>query len=422
MRPAPREGLRRLFETAVAAAQPARVLPAHWPEPPMGRTVVLGVGKAAWGMGAALEAAWPADRPLSGVLVAPAGSRPVGLGRLHRLESAHPVPDRRSVRAGRALLAATQGLGPQDLVIALLSGGASALATVPQPGLSFTDLQGIHQALLRCGAPIDAMNTLRKHLCALKGGQLAAACGRAPVLTLAISDIPGDRLDLIGSGPTLADPSTCGDALAVATRFAIPLPPVAEQALRAGTWETPKELPRHHRSQLVGSPAISLQAAADLGRQWGLHVTLLGDALQGEARALGRHLAQQCAQPGLYLSGGETTVTLTHSTPGRGGRNAECVLAALLEWRDRPGAYALMADTDGIDGASPWAGAQIGPDTWARAQAQRLDLAEALHRHDAGGVLHALGESLLTGPTGTNVNDFRALWIDEPPDPGSQRS
>ncbi len=411
MTPAPRAGLRQLFDAAVAAAQPARVLPAALPPPPRGRTVVLGLGKAAWAMGAALEAIWPADRPLSGVLVAPRGSPRPALRRLHMLEGSHPVPDASSQAAARALLAATQGLGPDDLVVALLSGGASALATLPLPGLSLTDLQAVNRALLASGAPIDAMNTLRKHLCALKGGRLAAACGSAPLLTLAISDIPGDRMDLIGSGPTLADPSACADALAVARAFDIPLPEAALHGLRSGAFETPKTLPTMQRAQLLASPALALRAAERLAQGWGLRVELLGDALQGEARDLGRELAQRCHAPGLYLSGGETTVTLRHAQPGQGGRNAECLLAALLAWRGRPGVHALMADTDGIDGASPWAGASCGPETWTQAQAQGMDLAAALERHDAGGAFHALGESLLTGPTGTNVNDFRAIWV-----------
>ena len=406
-----RERFRRLFEAAVAAAQPARVLPAHLPPPPAGRTVVLGLGKAAWGMGAALEAAWPADRPLSGVLVAPAGSPPIALQRLRALESAHPVPDARSVYAARALLTAVQGLGPQDQVIALLSGGASALATLPLPGLTLADLQGINAALLRSGAPIAAINTLRKHLCALKGGRLAAACLSTPVLTLAISDIPGDRLDLIGSGPTLADPSSYGEALAWADQYHIDLPPATHIALQSGAWETPKVLPASHQAVLVGSPAQSLEAAAELARGWGLRVEMLGDALQGEARELGATLAQRCQAPGLYLSGGETMVTLRSPHPGQGGRNAETLLAALLEWRGRAPTHALMADTDGIDGASPWAGALCDPSSWARAAALGLDPAAALARHDAGGFFHALGDSLLTGPSGTNVSDFRAIWV-----------
>ncbi|MBB5206215.1 hydroxypyruvate reductase [Inhella inkyongensis] len=406
------ECLRQLFEAAVAAAQPARVLPTHLPAPPAGRTVVLGLGKAAWGMGAALEAAWPADQPLSGVLVAPAGSRPIALRRLRTMESAHPVPDVRSVHAAQVLLTAARGLGPQDLVIALLSGGASALATLPLPGLTLVDLQTLNTALLHSGAPIAAMNTMRKHLCALKGGRLGAACGSAAVLTLAISDIPGDRLDLIGSGPTLADPSTCAEALAWAEQYDIDLPTVARAALQSGAWETPKALPDSHRAVRIASPAQSLEAAAELAHSWGLRVEMLGDALQGEAREVGLQLAQRCQAPGLYLSGGETTVTLRHLQPGQGGRNAETLLAALLAWRDRPDIHALMADTDGIDGASPWAGATCDPSSWARAVALGLDPAAALARHNAGGFFHALGDNLLTGPTGTNVNDFRAIWVE----------
>lgn len=407
----PRALLRGLFDQAVAAAQPAQVLPAALPAPPRGRTVVLGLGKGAWAMGAALEAAWPMDRPLSGVLVAPVGSPRPPLQRLQMLEGRHPVPDASSLAAAQALLQAAQGLGPDDLVIALLSGGASSLATLPLPGLSLVDLQALNAALLASGAPIDAMNTLRKHLCALKGGRLALACGSAPVLTLAISDIPGDQLDLIGSGPTLADPSTCADALDVARTHSIPLPDAALQGLRSDAFESPKALPASHQVRLIASPALALAAAAASARAQGLTVFELGDALQGEAHALGAELAQRCTAPGLYLSGGETTVTLRHPNPGRGGRNSECLLGALLHWQGRAGVHALMADTDGIDGASPWAGATCGPDTWARAQSLGLNLGAALARHDAGGAFDRLGESLLTGPTGTNVNDFRAIWV-----------
>lgn len=407
----PRARLRGLLEQAVAAAQPARLVPAALPAAPRGRTLVLGLGKGAWTMGAALESVWPEDRPLSGWLVAPAGSPRPRLRRLQALQGSHPVPDRRSLQAAQTLLNATRGLGPDDLVIALLSGGASSLATLPLPGLELRDLQAINQALLASGAPIDAINTLRKHLCALKGGRLAQACAPATVLTLAISDIPGDRLDLIGSGPTLADPSRCADALAVAAHYRIPLSEAALQGLRSGAFESPKQLPDSHAVRLLASPATALEAAARAARDQGLRVESLGADLQGEARELGAWLAQRCTAPGLYLSGGETTVRLRAATPGRGGRNTETLLAALLHWRDRPDVHALMADTDGIDGASPWAGATCGPETWARAQVLGLDLQQALDSHDAGGAFDRLGETLLTGPTGTNVNDFRAIWV-----------
>jgi hydroxypyruvate reductase len=410
----PEEGLRALFDAAVASAQPAHVLPVHLPPRPRGRTVVLGLGKAAAGMGRAVEAAWPESAPLSGVLVAPHGTPDPGLRRLRLQHARHPRPDAHSVAAAQALLSATSGLGVDDLVLVLLSGGASSLATLPLPALRLDELIAISHQLLASGAPIDAMNTLRKHLCGLKGGRLAAACGPAvPVLTLAISDVPGDALDLIGSGPSVPDPSTCADALAVAARWGIALPAAAAAALRAGAWESVKRLPAHHRAKVIASPAQALAAAARRARGLGWDVRLGSDRLEGEARVLGAQLAREAladevAQPTVDLSGGEATVTLGEAVPGQGGRAAEALLAAALAAEGRA-LHGLMADTDGLDGTGPAAGAHFGPNSLAQAR-QRGDAPEAaLAAHDAGGFWARQGLALVTGPTGTNVNDFRAL-------------
>ncbi|RVT84639.1 glycerate kinase type-2 family protein [Inhella crocodyli] len=410
----PAEGLRALFDAAVASAQPARVLPAHLPPPPRGTTVVLGLGKAAAGMGAAVEATWPEAAPLRGVLVAPHGTPDPGLRRLTLRHARHPRPDAHSVAAARALLGATAGLGADDLVLVLLSGGASSLATLPLPGLTLEDLVALNGHLLASGAPIDAMNTLRKHLCGIKGGRLALACGPAvPVVTLAISDVPGDALDLIGSGPSVADPSRCADALAVSARWGIDLPEPARVALQTGAWETPKRLPPQHRAVVVASPALALAAAAQRAHRLGWDVRLGSDRLEGEARTLGAQLAREAlagevGRPTVFLSGGEATVTLGDTTPGQGGRAAETLLAAALTAEGRT-LHGLMADTDGLDGTGPAAGAAFGPDSLAVAR-QRGDVPEAaLVAHDAGGFWARQGLALVTGPTGTNVNDFRAL-------------
>ena len=355
--------MQQLFASAVAAAQPGALLRPHLPAPPRGRTRVLGLGKAAAAMGLAVEAAWPPHAPLDGLLVGP-GSAPAGLRRLRWLQAAHPVPDAGSQAAARALLEAARGLGPDDLVIALVSGGASSLACAPIEGLSLADKQALTRALLASGAGIHEMNTVRKHLSALKGGHLAAACGGVPLLSLVVSDVPGDALDVVGSGPTLPDPSRVEDALAVLARYRIPAP--------AALGETPKPgdpLFAHHRAVLVASPRLALQAAAREAERLGWSCHLLADALEGEARVTGALLAQLALGAGLegspfrppclLLSGGETTVTLRHAEPGQGGRNAETLLACELALAGAPHISALMADTDGIDGAGPGAGALV---------------------------------------------------------------
>ncbi len=416
--------LQQLFAQAVAAAQAERVLPAHLPTPPPGKTRVLGVGKAAATMGKALEAAWPADAPLDGVLVGPADADRQDLRRLRYLPGAHPVPDASSQAGALALLEAAQGLGADDLVIALISGGASALACAPVEGMSLADKQALNQALLASGAPIHDMNVVRKHVSRLKGGRLAAACAPAKVLTLVVSDVPGDALDVVGSGPTLPDPSTCADALAVLERYAIALPQRVRTQLENGLLETPKPGAAcfaHHEARLIASPNMALLAAAREAQRLGWRAHVLGDAFEGEARVVGGVLAQLALAAGregspfelpcLLISGGETTVTLRHAQPGQGGRNAETLLGCVLALQGQPGAHRislLMADTDGIDGAGPGAGAWwLGSD-----RASLAELRAALDAHDAGGFFARQGRALITGATGTNVNDFRALLIE----------
>jgi hydroxypyruvate reductase len=428
----PRELLRALFDTAVARAQPAQVLSAYLPPPPRGRTLVLGAGKAAGAMVHALEAAWPADAPLSGLVVTRykhTPPRPANLPqRIEIIEAAHPVPDNASEAAARRMLALTAGLTADDLVLCLISGGGSALLTLPAEGLTLADKQRINQQLLASGAGIHEMNTLRKHLSGIKGGRLAAACAPAQVVTLAISDVPGDDLSVIASGPTVGDASTCAEALAVAQRYGITLPPSVVHALQSGALETPKPadaLFSQHAVHTIATPMQSLQAAAQAVRDAGLNAYVLSDEIEGESRDIGRMhgaLARAVAQghgaftvPCVLLSGGETTVTLgtrqPGAPPGRGGRAGEFCLGLAQALAGQPQVWGLAADTDGIDGVEDNAGCLVDPDTLARARRSGLSLADHLSRHDAYGFFSPLGDLVVTGPTHTNVNDFRAVLI-----------
>jgi hydroxypyruvate reductase len=428
----PRDFLRTLYTAAVARAQPAQVLATHLPPPPRGRTVVVGAGKAAAAMAHAVEDAWPADAPLSGVVVTRYGHVPPRTGgqsaRIAVLEAAHPVPDAAGLAATRRILAAVQGLGPDDLVICLMSGGASALLTAPAEGLDLADKQAINLALLQSGARIGEMNCVRKHLSAIKGGRLAAACAPAQVLTLAISDVPQDDVSVIGSGPTVPDPSTCADALAVLRRYGITIPPAMHKALELGALETPKPDAAcfaRNEVRVIAAPWQSLQAAAEVAERAGLPAHILSDAIEGESQEVGKvhgALARAVAERGLpftapcvLLSGGETTVTVRASAdgvaPGRGGRAGEFCLGLAQALGGQPRIWALAADTDGIDGIEANAGAFVTPDTLARAARQGLSLADSMQRHDAFGFFSALDDLLVTGPTHTNVNDFRALLI-----------
>jgi glycerate 2-kinase len=423
----PRALLRQLYDVAVARALPGRVLATHLPPPPKGRTLVLGAGKAGGAMAQALEAAWPADAPLSGLVITRYGHVPPGYKprRLEVVEAAHPVPDAKGLAATEKLLALTHGLTSDDLVICLISGGGSALLSLPAPGLTLSDKQAVNRALLNSGAAIGEMNCVRKHLSAIKGGRLAAACAPARVLTLAISDVPGDDPAVIASGPTVADASTCAEALAICRRYSLHLPDAARAGLASGAFETPKpgdERFTGHALVMLSTPQLSLEAAAAFAREQGIAAHILSDEIEGESRVIGgMHAAlaravarrgEPFAKPCVILSGGETTVTVDAGKPtGKGGRATEFLLGCALALQCEPGVYALAADTDGIDGVGPHAGALLTPTSLPRARALGLNPQALLDAHDCASFFAPLGDLLTPGPSFTNVNDFRALLI-----------
>lgn len=423
----PRALLRQLYDAAVARALPHRMLAAHLPPPPKGRTLVLGAGKAGGAMVQALEAAWPADAKLAGLVITRDGHVPPGWRprRVELVEAAHPVPDERGRAASERMLALARGLTADDLVICLISGGGSALLSLPAPGLTLADKQAVHRALLDSGAGIAEMNCVRKHLSAIKGGRLAAACAPARLLTLAISDVPGDDPAVIASGPTVADATTCADALAICRRYGIALPEAARGGLESGAFETPKPdrfAQAGHELLMLATPQMSLEAAAGLAREQGIAAHILSDEIEGESRvvgglhaALARAVArrgQPFAKPCVILSGGETTVTVDADKPaGRGGRATEFLLGCALALQGEPGVHALAADTDGIDGVGPHAGALLTPTSLARARALGLNPQALLEAHDSASFFAPLGDLLTPGPSFTNVNDFRALLI-----------
>ena len=417
--PEPRAFLRRLFQAALDAADPALVVPPHLPRPPRGRTVVLGAGKASAAMAAAVEANWPAGRldDLSGLVVTRYGHG-TDCRRIEIVEAAHPVPDPAGLRAAERVLELARDAGPEDLVLCLISGGGSALLSLPAPGLTLADKQGVSHALLRCGATISEMNCLRKHLSAIKGGRLAAAAAPARVLTLLISDVPGDDPATIASGPTVPDPTSFAEARAVLERYGITPPDAVRRHLEAAEDESPKPGdPRLAGAEtvMVARPAGSLDAAAEAARAAGAEVRILGDDLEGEARDLGRQQAEEALgllpvdRTLVLLSGGETTVTMTGK--GRGGRNAEYLLGLTLAAAGNPRLHAIACDTDGIDGSEDNAGALSGPDSLRRARDLGLDPEACLAGHDSYGFFQALGDLVVTGATLTNVNDFRAILL-----------
>jgi glycerate 2-kinase len=412
--------LRRMFDAAVAAAMPSRCVPAHLPEPPSGRTIVIGAGKASAAMAAAVEAHWQGD--LSGLVVT-RYDHAVPCRRIEIVEAAHPVPDAAGEAAARRILDLVQGLGPDDLVLALVSGGGSSLLALPAPGLTLDDKQAVNKALLRSGASIDEMNCVRKHLSAIKGGRLAAAAHPARLVALMISDVPGDDPAVIASGPTVGDPTTRHDALALIAKYGIDLPPHVRAHLDSDACESVKPGdPRLATSEvvMVATPQASLEAAAEVAREAGITPVILGDSLEGEARDVANVMAgiarqvarhgQPAARPCVLLSGGETTVTVKGD--GKGGRNVEFLLALAVALDGAPGISALAADTDGVDGAEEVAGAWISDDTLRKAAAMGVDAKASLARNDGHGFFAALGQQLVTGPTLTNVNDFRAVLID----------
>ncbi|MFG1431591.1 glycerate kinase [Xanthobacter sp. V2C-8] len=406
-----------LFEAALAAALPEGKFAGRLPAPPRGRTLVLGAGKAAARMAQAFEAEW--GRPCEGLVVTRYGHAcPTRF--VEVAEAAHPVPDAAGLEATRRILELARGAGPDDLVVCLISGGASALLTAPAPGLTLADKQALNAALLASGAPIAVMNRVRKAVSAVKGGRLAAAIHPARTETYVISDVPGDDPAVIGSGPTIPEPSDPEGVLELLARAGIPASPALATAIRANRMEGAPPAPRVH---LIATPLMALEAAAARARTLGIAPLILGDAIEGEAREVGTAfagIAGSAAAHGLparapcvLLSGGETTVTLRGAPGGRGGRNAEFLLALTVALGGRAGIAALACDTDGIDGTEDNAGAWSDSRTLERARAAGLDIPAALARHDAYGVFEKLGQLVTTGPTLTNVNDFRAILVQE---------
>jgi len=416
--------LRRLFEAALAAADPALAVPRYLPAPPArGRVIVIGAGKAAAAMAKAVEDNWPdtASGSLEGLVVTRYGHA-VACRHIEVVEAAHPVPDQAGRAAAERILALAESAGPDDLVLCLISGGGSSLLSLPAPGIALEEKQAVNKALLRSGAAIDEMNCLRKHLSAIKGGRLAAAAAPARVVSLLISDVPGDDPAVIASGPTVPDPTTFADALAILQKYGIDAPPAVARHLEAGAEETPKPGdPRlaHCETHLIARPQDSLEAAAEAARRVGITPVILGDSIEGEAREVAQVMAgiarqaarfgQPAPPPCVLLSGGETTVTLRGK--GRGGRNAEFLLALTVALEGAPGLYALACDTDGIDGSEDNAGAITGPDSLAHAAKVGLDAKAMLADNDGYGYFAALSDLIVTGPTLTNVNDFRAILV-----------
>ncbi len=432
----PRQFLEYLYQAAVTRALPLENTARYLPKPPTpesgGRTIVIGAGKAGGSMAQAVEALWPADAPLEGLVVTryhhipprPAGLKP----RIELVEAAHPVPDAAGLAAAQRILAMTQGLTKNDLVLCLISGGGSALLTLPADGLTLEEKQRINKDLLNSGANIAEKNCVRKHLSRIKGGRLAAACAPARVVTLTISDVPGDDPSIIASGPTVPDASTCAEAVAILKRYDIDIPGGLMSVLEQGALETPKPgdaVFNGHEIHMIATPQQSLEAAAAAARAAGIEAHILSDEIEGESREVGKvhaalaravaHRGQPFARPCVILSGGETTVTVKKQpagTPrGRGGRAGEFCMGLALALQGQDKVWALAADTDGIDGVEDNAGAFVAPDTLQRALAAGLKIDQYLDRNDAYGYFSAIGDLVITGPTHTNVNDFRALLI-----------
>jgi hydroxypyruvate reductase len=410
--------LRRIFDAAVASADPGPAVLRHLPEKPKGRCVVVGAGKASAAMAAALDTAWP-DVDLTGIVVTRYGHA-VPAGRIRIIEASHPVPDAMSETAARLILAAVSDLGPDDLVIALISGGGSSLMTLPAGGMTLADKQAVNRSLLASGATITEMNAVRKHLSAIKGGRLAAATRPASLVTLVISDVPGDDPASIASGPTVADASTLTDVRAIIARYGIDLPPAARAVLEAGS-ETPKPGEMESDVRIIAAPSLALAAAAETARHAGVVPLILGDAIEGESREVGTVMAGiarsvrthglPVGAPALLLSGGETTVTIGEGPAGRGGRNTEFLLGFAVAIAGEPGIWAIAGDSDGIDGTEDAAGAIVSPDTLSRGRAARLDARRSLSGHDSYPYFDRIGDLIRTGPTLTNVNDIRAILI-----------
>ncbi|HBA88171.1 MAG TPA: glycerate kinase [Geobacter sp.] len=412
--------LQQMFEAAVRSARPEACIPQHLPAPPYGRLIVIGAGKASAAMARAFEEAW--DGEISGGLVVTRYGYEVPCSRIEVVAAAHPVPDQAGMTAAARMLELVQGLRQEDLVLCLISGGGSALLPLPLPGVTLADKQEISRQLLKSGASISEINCVRRHLSAIKGGRLAAACHPARVLTLAISDVPGDNPADIASGPTVADPTTCAEALAIIRRYKISLPGPLLHCLESGSGESVKPgdvRMSNAEYRLVATPQGALEAAALVAQEHGVTPHILSDRIEGEARDVGKALAgialqvaekqQPFVPPCVLLSGGETTVTVRGT--GRGGRNVEFLLSMGVALDGAAGIYALAGDTDGVDGQEEIAGAFLAPDTLQRAWEKGVNPKVSLDNNDGHGFFQGLGDSLVTGPTLTNVNDFRAILI-----------
>ncbi|MBX9465804.1 MAG: glycerate kinase [Aquamicrobium sp.] len=409
-----------LFTAAVAAADPERVIRDFLPQKPTGRTIVIGAGKASAQMAVAFEKAW--DAPLEGLVVTRYGYA-APCERIEVIEAAHPVPDEAGLVASRRLLESVEGLTSDDLVVALISGGGSALLPSPPDGMSLADEIAVNEALLASGAPISAMNTLRKHLSTIKGGRLALAAHPARVVSLIVSDIPGDNPAFVASGPTVPDRAAREEALAIVRDYGLKLPDAALRHLQSEAAEAPSpEDPAFAGNEVhvIASAARSLEAAAEEARRCGIEAVILSDAIEGEARDVaGMHAAivreiaardRPFRKPVLLLSGGETTVTI-RGKGGKGGRNSEFLLALALAIEGVEGIHAFAADTDGIDGSEDNAGAFADFTSAARIRAAGIDPKQALGRNDAWTAFDAVGDLFVPGPTGTNVNDLRAILV-----------
>ncbi|MDH7807371.1 MULTISPECIES: glycerate kinase [unclassified Rhizobium] len=413
-----KDALNRIFMAAVASADPAKVLQHHLPSPPKGRCVVVGAGKASATMAAALDKAW-VDVNLSGIVVTRYGHA-VPAGRIEIIEASHPVPDDMSAEAARRILAAVEGLTADDMVIALISGGGSALMVAPAQGMTLADKMAVNRALLASGATISEMNAVRKHLSRIKGGRLALAAKPARVVSLLISDVPGDDPSEIASGPTVADPSDINNVREIVSRYTLDLPENVRKVLEKGE-ETPKAGDIEEDIRLIATPSLALQAAADEAVKLGLTPLILGDSLEGESKDVGAVMAGIALSasrkglpvkgPAVLLSGGETTVTIGKGLAGKGGRNTEFLLSLALTLKGAGGIWAIAGDSDGIDGVEDAAGALVTPDTLARMRNAGADPRQSLVGHDSYTAFKAVGDLVVTGPTLTNVNDIRAILI-----------
>lgn len=414
----PRAVLRAMFDAAVASAAPGPQVVAHLPAKPKGRCVVIGAGKASAAMAAALDAAWP-DVPLTGVVVT-RYDHAVPAGRIEIIEASHPKPDANSLLAARKIRDAVTGLTADDLVIALISGGGSSLMVLPAGDMTLDDKRAVNDMLLKSGANITEMNAVRKHLSAIKGGRLAAAAQPANVVTLLISDVPGDDPAVIASGPTVGDATTWADVKEIVTRYGLELPPAARAVMAKGE-ETPKPGSLTSDVRMIAAPSMALAAAAEVARQHGITPLILGDALEGEAKEIGTVMAGIARSvrehglpvkaPAVLLSGGEGTVSIGKGAAGRGGRNTEFLLSFAVAMAGAPNIFAIAGDSDGIDGTEDAAGAIVAPDTLVRGAAQGLSARAFLTAHDSYSYFSALGDLVITGPTLTNVNDIRAVLI-----------